>query len=116
MTKKTIEPDRVYASGFYLTKEEDGLYKIPQGLADRFAEFNNQHLGLRRTLEDLAAFVASERGRLVREQNALWHTITDSLGLPRGANATIDNGTLTLRIAPLDERTATLKIETPDIR
>lgn len=112
--KDEKETERFYAGGFYMTRIDAHTFKIPQGMTDAFTQWNEKHLGLQKTLEGIATYVAEQRGALYREQNQFWNTITDALGLPRGTQATILNAEGELKITPYDTKTATLKIEIVD--
>lgn len=108
------EPERFYAGGFYITRIDAHTFKIPQGLADQFTQWNEKHLGLQKTLEGIATYVAEQRGALYREQNQFWNTITDAIGLPRGTQAAILHKEGQLKITPYDDKHATLKVEIVD--
>lgn len=115
MAKAAKEPERVYACGFYLTKQDDHTYSAPQGLSDMFAQWNEKHAGLQKMLEGIAQYVAEQRGALYREQNAFWNKLTDALGLPRGTQAMLHHDTMSLKITPVNpEKIATLKLGSDD--
>jgi hypothetical protein len=115
MSKKTVPaPERFYVGGYYITKQSDHIYDVPQGIVDQFSQWNEAHIGLQKTLEGLASYVAEQRGRLYREQNKFWNTFTDALGLPRGSQATLHHPDRTIHIEPYSEKVATLKIQIVD--